>query len=109
MGITKLQKNIIVILQGLSQEYDNFVQVLTLNAKTLKVDEIAISLIQEENRRSEKKQESKNSEGDVFYSKEKQYKRRKNAKYTVKCYNCIKTGHISKDHQRKLEATKMQI
>jgi hypothetical protein len=38
----------IVILQGLSQEYDNFVQVLTLDAKTLKVDDIAISLIQEE-------------------------------------------------------------
>ena len=87
----------IVILQGLSQEYDNFVQVLILNAKTLKVDDIAISLIQEEHRRSEKKQESKNSEGDVFYSKEKQYKRRKNGKYTVKCYNCNKMGHIAKD------------
>jgi F0F1-type ATP synthase epsilon subunit len=70
----------IVILQGLSQEYDNFVQVLTLNAKTLKVDDIEISLIQEEHRRSEKKQESKNSEGDVFYSKEKKYKRRRNGK-----------------------------
>jgi hypothetical protein len=41
----------IVICQGLSQEYDNFIQVLTLNVKTLKVDEKAISLIQEEHRK----------------------------------------------------------
>ena len=54
-------------------------------------------MIHEEHRRSEKKQESKNSEVDVFYSKEKQKKRRKNGKYTVKCYNCNKMGHISKD------------
>ena len=54
-------------------------------------------MIHEEHRRSEKKQESKNSEVDVFYSKEKQKKRRKNGNYTVKCYNCNKMGHISKD------------
>ncbi len=53
----------IVILQVLSQEYDYFVQVLTANTDKLELDNIIISLIQEEQRRGDKKKEHKSIRG----------------------------------------------
>ena len=73
----KEQDVAILLLQGLSQEYDYFVQVLTANVTELKLENISTSLKQEEQRRSDKKQETKNFEGDVFYSKEKQNNKKK--------------------------------
>ena len=86
----------IVILQGLSQEYDYFVQVLTANTDKLELDNIIISLIQEEQRRGDKKKEHKSIGGDVFYSKEKSHTKKKYSK-NIKCYNCNKMGHYASD------------
>ena len=92
----KEQDLAILLLQGLSQEYDYFVQVLTANDSTeLKLGKISTSLIQEEQRRSDKKPEVKNQESDIFYSK--QNSKKKFVKGRITCYNCNKPGHIAKD------------
>jgi hypothetical protein len=91
----KEQDLAILLLQGLSQDYDYFVQVLTANATELKLEKISTSLIQEEQRRSDKKPEVKNHESDVFYSKQNSKKKFVRGKIT--CYNCNKPGHIAKD------------
>jgi hypothetical protein len=83
----KEQDLAILLLQGLSQEYDYFVQVLTANDATeLKLGKISTSLIQEEQRRSDKKPEVKNQESDIFYSKLNSKK--KFVKGRITCYNC---------------------
>jgi hypothetical protein len=92
----KEQDLAILLLQGLSQEYDYFVQVLTANDATeLKLGKISTSLIQEEQRRSDKKPEVKNQESDIFYSK--QNSKKKFVKGRITCYHCNKPGHIAKD------------
>ena len=91
----KEQDLAILLLQGLSQEYDYFVQVLTANATELKLEKVSTSLIQEEQRRSDKKPEVKKQESDIFYSK--QNSKKKFVKGRITCYNCNKPGHIAKD------------
>jgi hypothetical protein len=91
----KEQDLAILLLQGLSQEYDYFVQVLTANATELKLEKISTSLIQEGQRRSDKKHEVKNQESDILFSK--QNSKRKFVKGRIACYNCNKPGHIAKD------------
>ena len=62
------------ILSGLLPAYENFVQCLTINLKTAKLEDVKSSLINEEKRRQEKKIDKKNisSENEqIFYIKTK--------------------------------------
>ena len=86
----------ILLLQGLSHDYDNFVQFITANVEKLELEKIVLSLIQEEQRRLQKKQEYKTYEKDVFYTKEKTHKKKQYHK-NIKCYNCNKMGHYASD------------
>ena len=65
------------ILSGLLLAYKNFVQCLTINIKTAKLEDVKSSLINEEKRRQEKKLDKKNisSENEqIFYIKTKKGK-----------------------------------
>jgi hypothetical protein len=65
------------ILSGLLLAYENFVQFLTINIKTAKLEDVKSSLINEEKRRQEKKLDKKNisSENEqIFYIKTKKGK-----------------------------------
>jgi hypothetical protein len=87
------------ILSGLLPAYENFVQCLTINIKTAKLEDVKSSLINEEKRRQEKKIDKKtiSSENEqIFYIKTKKGKGKWN-KSDKQCDNCEKFGHYAKD------------
>jgi hypothetical protein len=62
------------ILSGLLLAYENFVQCLTINIKTAKLEDVKSSLINKEKRRQEKKIDKKNISSEyeqIFYIKTK--------------------------------------
>ncbi len=87
------------ILSGLLPAYENFVQCLTINLKTAKLEDVKRSLINEEKRRQEKKIDKKtiSSENEqIFYMKTKKGKGKWN-KSDKQCDNCEKFGHYARD------------
>jgi hypothetical protein len=67
------------ILSGISDQYDNFVQCLTVNAKAqIKLVDVINSLKTEEKRRNEKRQDVKTTENEqAFNTKTKHFKKKK--------------------------------
>ena len=84
----------ITILQGVSQEYDGFIQCLTANAKIIDLEKIKNSLIAEEQRRIDRKQLQNDQQ--IFHSKLNKDKKKKYFK-NIKCYNCNRFGHYAND------------
>ena len=66
------------ILSGLLLAYENFVQFLTINIKTAKLEDVKSSLINEEKRRQEKKIDKKtiSSENKQIFHINKERKRK---------------------------------
>ena len=89
---------IMTILSGISDQYDSFVQCLTVNAKAqIKLVDVIKSLKTEEKRRNEKRQDVKTTENEqAFNTKTKHFKKKKFFK-DIKCYNCDKIGHYASD------------